>query len=88
MFAASDSMAAGVYKAVQEHGLCIPDDIAVVGFDDNPEFSFNSPPLTTVRQPVRQLGIKAAELLLRLLRDNATPENIILEPQLIVRHST
>lgn len=88
VFAASDSMAAGVYKAVQEHGLCIPDDIAVVGFDDNPEFSFNTPPLTTVRQPIRQLGIKAAELLLRLLRENATPENIILEPQLIVREST
>jgi len=62
--------------------------MAIVGFDDNPEFSFNAPPLTTVRQPVRQLGIRAAELLLQMLSDTLAPENMILEPELIIRGST
>lgn len=88
VFAASDSMAAGVYKAVQEQNLCIPQDIAVMGFDDNPSYTHNPPPLTTIRQPIHQLGESAAKLLLDLINDRPTPDHLILEPYLIVRQST
>jgi len=88
VFAASDSMAAGVYKAVQEQNLSIPQDIAVMGFDDNPSYTHNPPPLTTIRQPIHQLGESAAKLLLDLINDRPTPDHLILEPHLIVRKST
>jgi LacI family transcriptional regulator len=88
VFAASDSMADGAYKAIQEHNLRIPEDIAMIGFDDNKMFTNNSPPLTTMRQPISQLGENAACLLLHLLSDNAPSDNIILQPELILRQST
>ena len=87
VFAASDSMAAGAYTAIQERGLRIPEDIAVIGFDDNEVYTNNTPPLTTVRQPITQLGENAAKLLLQLLSDTSS-DNIILEPELIIRQST
>jgi LacI family transcriptional regulator len=88
VFAASDSMADGAYKAILERGLCIPEDIAVIGFDDNKMFTNNTPPLTTMRQPINQLGEQAAELLLQLLNDTASTDNLILQPELILRQST
>lgn len=88
VFAASDSMAAGVYQALQERELRIPEDIAVIGFDDADVFTRDTPPLTTVRQPVNELGKTAASLLLQLLNDPAAAAPIILEPELIIRAST
>lgn len=88
VFAASDSMATGFIQAVQERGLRVPEDIAVVGFDDNPESANFSPPLTTIRQPVSKLGETAASLLLQLINDPTPPQNIILQPELIIRDSS
>lgn len=87
VFAASDSMAAGAYKAIEEHNLRIPQDIAVIGYDDNPSYTQN-PPLTTIRQPIRQLGESAATLLLDRIDGTPTPDHLILEPELLIRQST
>ena len=88
VFAASDSMADGAYKAIHERGLRIPEDIAMIGFDDNKMYTNNTPPLTTMRQPISQLGENAACLLLHLLSDNAPSDNLILQPEFILRQST
>ncbi len=68
IFAASDQMALGVYEAARQQGIRIPDDLSVVGFDDLPEASWASPPLTTVRQPLSEMGVLAARTLVRLIR--------------------
>ncbi len=68
VFAASDQMALGVYEAVRQRGLRVPDDVSVVGFDDLPEARWSSPPLTTVRQPLAEMGLMAARTVLRLMR--------------------
>ncbi len=68
MFAASDQMAFGVYEAVRRRGLRVPEDVSVVGFDDLPESRWASPPLTTVRQPLVQMGLVAARTVLRMSR--------------------
>jgi LacI family transcriptional regulator len=67
IFAANDHMAWGVLEFAQEYGLCVPEDIAVVGFDDTPPSRYKQPPLTTVRQPFQEMGKRAAELLLWLI---------------------
>lgn len=87
VFAASDSIALGAARAIQDRGLCIPDDIAIVGFDDVPDALRMTPHLTTIRQPVLELGVTAAELLLSSLAGES-PENVVLQPELIVRAST
>ncbi|GAA3298638.1 hypothetical protein GCM10020218_086670 [Dactylosporangium vinaceum] len=59
-------MAFGAYEAVRQRGLRVPDDVSVVGFDDLPESRWASPPLTTVRQPLAEMGLLAARTVLRL----------------------
>jgi len=89
VFAASDQMALGVYEAVRQRGLRIPEDVSVVGFDDLPESRWTSPPLTTVRQPLAEMGAHAARTLLHLI-DGGTVESPRLElaTSLSVREST
>ncbi|MEV8377054.1 LacI family DNA-binding transcriptional regulator [Kribbella sp. NPDC056861] len=88
-FASSDQMALGVYEAVRRRGLRVPDDISVVGFDDLPESTWASPPLTTVRQPLTQMGMVAARTILRLLQgDQLESPKVELATELIVREST
>jgi DNA-binding LacI/PurR family transcriptional regulator len=73
IFACSDPMALGVYAALAERGLRIPDDVSVVGFDDLPEAHWISPTLTTIRQPTTELGAAAVKLLLDLAKgDDST----------------
>ncbi len=67
IFAANDHMAWGVLEFAQEYGLCVPEDLAVVGFDDTPPSRYKHPPLTTVCQPFQDMGKRAAELLLWLI---------------------
>ncbi|MEN3011161.1 MAG: substrate-binding domain-containing protein [Candidatus Bipolaricaulaceae bacterium] len=89
IFVQSDTMAAGVMRALRSHGLRVPGDVAVVGFDDIPLASLLDPPLTTVRQPIRLLGFMAVELLVDLL-DGHNPrprENTVLPVELVVRSS-
>lgn len=87
VFVAGDGMTIGVYKALKERRLSIPKDIAVVGFDDNPESANSAPPLTTIRQPTIQLGERAAMLLLQMLSESPQKIDPILTPELIVRAS-
>jgi LacI family transcriptional regulator len=91
LFAASDSMAVGAMKALREADLRIPEDVALVGFDDVPIASAIEPALTTVRQPIERLGSMAADLLLNLVEDPSDTEapahRLILPAKLIVRDS-
>jgi DNA-binding LacI/PurR family transcriptional regulator len=74
---------------MQEVGLRVPQDISVMGFDDIPGASFNSPGLTTVRQPLKRMGEVAAQTLLdRLEGRKENPSDIAIEPELILREST
>jgi LacI family transcriptional regulator len=67
LIAACDAQALGVYRALYERGLRIPDDISVIGFDDIPTAQWMAPPLTTIRQPLREIGRVAAERLLYMM---------------------
>lgn len=67
IFAATDQMAYGVLSAAEEHGISIPQDIALVGFDDDAPSAHVRPPLTTIRQPIYEMGKCGMELLLSLL---------------------
>jgi LacI family transcriptional regulator len=89
IFAGSDQQALGVYEAARQRGLRIPQDLSVVGFDDLPAARWVSPPLTTVRQPLTQMGRVAAEMLGDLI--NGLPPRsgrVELSTELIVREST
>lgn len=88
VFVASDVMAIGAIRAIQDQGLRVPEDVAVIGFDDFPLTTLSDVELTTVRQPVVETGIKAVELLIDLIENGKhPPRNIILNSQLIVRSS-
>jgi len=88
VFVASDLMAVGVLRALHQAGRRVPDDVAVVGFDDAPIVDFTDPPLTTVRQPVYELGVMAVKSLLRLLeRETEGPLHTILPTELVIRRS-
>ncbi|WP_119698290.1 LacI family DNA-binding transcriptional regulator [Microbacterium halotolerans] len=89
VFAASDDVALGVFRAAERLGLSIPHDLSVVGFDDTAAASWTSPALTTVRQPLASIGQVAVERVLALADD---PERFAhpfqLETRLVVRRST
>ena len=89
LFCASDAMAQGAYRAIQEAGLRIPEDIAVVGFDDMPFSAHMQPPLATVRQPIQQLGSMAVNTLIKVLNgpERAQPYKVILPTELVIRTS-
>ncbi|TDC51446.1 LacI family transcriptional regulator [Micromonospora sp. KC207] len=88
IFASSDQMALGVYEAVRKRGLRVPDDVSVVGFDDLPEVRWCSPPLTTVRQPLAEMGMLAARTVLRLARgEKIESPRVELATELVVRDS-
>jgi len=88
IFASNDVSALGAMDAIRERGLRIPDDISVVGFDDIPAAAMTYPKLTTVRQPLVQMGREAVmELLARLENPNHEVRQITLETQLVIRDS-
>ncbi len=88
IFAASDRMAFGAIRAARENGLRVPEDIAFVGFDDLPVSNPVNLPLSTVRQPVYEFGIKAVEFLNDLITNGTTPpRHTIMGTELIVRDS-
>jgi LacI family transcriptional regulator len=89
IFASNDVSALGVMEAVRDLGLRIPEDVSIVGFDDIPQASQVNPPLTTVRQPLEQMGHKAAQMLLEYIADPDMPtQRVELPTELIVRAST
>lgn len=89
VFVCSDRMALGVYEALAERGLSIPDDMSVVGFDDLPEARWASPALTTVRQPLSEMAATAMRLLVRMM-EGKRPEGTRTElsTRLVERGST
>jgi LacI family transcriptional regulator len=89
IFASNDCMALGVIDAIRDHGLKIPDDISVIGFDDIPQASLVRPALTTVQQPLEQMGRLATQMLLEILTNtDSKPHRIELPTQLMIRDST
>ncbi len=94
VFACNDPMAAGALLAARRIGLRVPEDLAVVGFDDVPEAAFYYPSLTTVRQPLAELGGRAVDQLIELLsnhnkdQEGEPLQSVWLHPQLIIRDSS
>lgn len=84
---ANDDMALGALKAFQERHIRVPDEVFVVGFDDIEESSFSIPPLTTVRQPLYEIGCKAVELLIDLIEKREVPEMIVIPAVVELRQS-
>jgi len=89
IFAFNDMLAVGVLQAARARGLRVPEDLSVVGFDDTFEASIVTPPLTTVRQPLAEMGRMAVALLVRLLQNQRIEAlHVELQTKLVVREST
>ena len=89
IFAFNDSIAIGALRAARERGLRVPDDLSILGFDDVKYAGIAVPPLTTVRQPLADMGRTAVNLLIRLLeRQSFETMHIELPTRLVVREST
>jgi DNA-binding LacI/PurR family transcriptional regulator len=89
IFCANDATAMGALEAVRARGLRVPDDVALAGFDDLDFAARLDPPLTTVRQGVREQGAEAARTLFQLIGDqDGTPRRVILPTELVIRQST
>jgi len=93
LFAFNDVSAIGAIRALQESGLRVPEDVSVLGFDDIYTAAFHNPALTTIRQPLFEMGSLAAQTLLKRLAAGQTeageiPQTLTVEPKLIVRQST
>lgn len=88
VFVGNDQMALGLLRALGEAGVRVPEDVSVVGFDDQPEAGYFMPPLTTVRQDFEELGRRCVDLMLRLLADGAAAGTTVVDPQMVVRQST
>lgn len=90
LFSFNDISAMGAMRAFQDAGLRVPLDISVIGFDDVLGAAYHTPSLTTIHQPLRKMGMIAAEALLKRLGDDAQdcPDFLQVEPELVVREST
>ena len=87
VFVASDLMAAGALRALREAGRRVPDDVAVVGFEDSPIARQTDPLLTSVYQPVEEMGRQMARLLVATIRDEPHPPYVLLDTHLVARDS-
>ena len=88
VFVSSDTMALGALEALLAAGVRVPEDMALVGFDDLPSSAVCQPPLTTIRQPIRRVGRLAVETLLDLLAHGASPaRRLVLPTELVIRAS-
>jgi len=90
IFCFNDVSAIGAIRALADAGLSCPGDVSVIGFDDIASAMYQTPSLTTVRQPLHRMGETAAQLLLRRIQkpNEAYPETLTFEPELMVREST
>ncbi|HTM35748.1 MAG TPA: LacI family DNA-binding transcriptional regulator [Terriglobales bacterium] len=90
LFAFNDIAAVGAIRAIHEHGLRVPEDVSVVGFDDIDSAAYQHPGLTTIRQPLRQMGKMAAQTVLKRIagKDSHSMREVVFEPELIVRGTT
>ncbi len=90
IFCFNDISAMGVIRAIHDAGLRVPEDISVVGFDDIMSAAYQKPSITTVRQPLREMGSEGARMLLDLIANpqEQAPAEIVIQPELIVRETT
>jgi LacI family transcriptional regulator len=89
VFAANDVTAIATIEVATDLGLRVPADLSVVGFDNIPESALCAPPLTTIDQPIREMGERSIQLLLQLIRgEPAEATHITLATALVVRQST
>jgi LacI family transcriptional regulator len=90
IFCFNDIAAIGAIRALKDAGLSVPGDVSVVGFDDIQSAAYSTPSLTTVRQPLREMGKRGAQILLDRIAngENKYPSEIVMAPQLVVREST
>lgn len=91
LIAFNDISAIGAVRALNEAGLQVPEDISVIGFDDVYAAKFYNPPLTTIRQPLKEMGRLGAEYLLKRIREDDSedfPGDVTVEPELVIRQST
>ena len=89
IFAASDELARGAIEAARSLGISVPEDLSIVGFDDTEIARIASPPLTTVRQPLQEMGAVALRTVLRMLAGEKVDSNHVeLATELVVRAST
>jgi len=89
IIACNDLMALGAMEVISQQGFLVGQDIAVAGFDDIPAAAFADPPLTTVRQPIYNIGRHLVEMLVRILKDQPLDEpHVLIAPELIIRASS
>ncbi len=91
LLAFNDISAIGAIRALNESGLKVPEDVSVIGFDDVYAAEFHNPSLTTIRQPLKEMGCLGAEYLLKRIGENDGddfPDDVIVEPELVIRQST
>lgn len=90
VFCFNDIAAIGAMRALKEAGLRVPEDVSVVGFDDILSAAYSTPSLTTVRQPLTEMGKRGAQILLDRIgdREKEFPAEVVMEPELVVREST
>lgn len=87
IFTGDDESATGVIAALRQAGLRVPEDIAIVGFDDVPLSRHLTPPLTTVRAPIETVGYEAARQLISLIRTGVAESLVLLPTELVIRRS-
>jgi DNA-binding LacI/PurR family transcriptional regulator len=89
LFAQNDQMAIGAISALRHRGRSVPDDIAVVGYDNIPVTQFYNPSLTTIHQPMQEVGKTAARLLIDEINHRSPGhQQVLLKPELVVRESS
>ena len=90
IFCFNDIAAIGAIRALKDAGLSVPGDVSVVGFDDIQSAAYSTPSLTTVRQPLAEMGQRGAQVLLERIGKNGTehPSEIVMAPELVVRESS
>jgi LacI family transcriptional regulator len=90
IFCFNDIAAIGAIRALKDAGLSVPGDVSVVGFDDIQSAAYSTPSLTTVRQPLSEMGKRGAQVLLERIadREKPYPSEIVMAPELVVREST
>jgi len=87
IFAANDQTALGILRALHEHGLRVPDDVSLIGFDDLPESGFFIPPLTTVRQGFEEVGRRALRMLVTQMEGKREVLHELVPPVFVPRGS-
>jgi LacI family repressor for deo operon, udp, cdd, tsx, nupC, and nupG len=88
VFAGNDEMAFGAVRAARAHGLAVPDDLSMAGFDDQTTAAFYNPPLTTIHTPCREIGRRATQELIEQIAGREVAKEIVLPTKLVVREST